>query len=174
MEGGCEDGCVRKQQIKAAQVLSENPTLRKLSTYKVFIYSRILLAPSGSRCHVPSFLPLRKCENKKRKVPPHSPEQNSPRTCRQPTLPSSPLHSTNSPIYTMALRLAASPLALSRSTPSLRLAAAMRPSSSLNARVYFHACKCSLLYFTRKKKHALGIRAGGSQQDGILRNLRDS
>ncbi|KAF9905727.1 membrane anchor subunit of succinate dehydrogenase, Sdh4 [Linnemannia zychae] len=41
----------------------------------------------------------------------------------------------------MALRLAASPLALSRSTPSLRLAAAMRSSSSLNGRVYFHASR---------------------------------
>ncbi|KAF9139566.1 membrane anchor subunit of succinate dehydrogenase, Sdh4 [Mortierella sp. GBA39] len=41
----------------------------------------------------------------------------------------------------MALRLATSPLALSRSTPSVRLAAAMRPSSSLNARVYFHASR---------------------------------
>ena len=55
MEGGCEDGCVRKQQIKAAQVLSENPTSsQKLSTYKVFIYSRMLLAPKRSRCHVRS------------------------------------------------------------------------------------------------------------------------
>ncbi|KAG0202146.1 membrane anchor subunit of succinate dehydrogenase, Sdh4 [Mortierella sp. GBA30] len=41
----------------------------------------------------------------------------------------------------MALRLAASPLAMSRSTPSLRLAAALRSSSSLNGRVYFHASR---------------------------------
>ncbi|KAG0044748.1 membrane anchor subunit of succinate dehydrogenase, Sdh4 [Gryganskiella cystojenkinii] len=41
----------------------------------------------------------------------------------------------------MALRLAASPLALSRSTPSIRLAAALRSSSSLNGRVYFHASR---------------------------------
>ncbi|KAG9327822.1 hypothetical protein KVV02_000268 [Mortierella alpina] len=41
----------------------------------------------------------------------------------------------------MALRLAVSPLAISRSTPSLRLAAALRSSSSLNGRVYFHASR---------------------------------
>ncbi|KAF8927731.1 CybS-domain-containing protein [Dissophora ornata] len=41
----------------------------------------------------------------------------------------------------MALRLAASPLAMSRSTPSLRMAAALRSSTSLNARVYFHASR---------------------------------
>ncbi|KAG0249816.1 membrane anchor subunit of succinate dehydrogenase, Sdh4 [Mortierella polycephala] len=41
----------------------------------------------------------------------------------------------------MALRLAASQLAMSRSTPSLRLASALRSSSSLNGRVYFHASR---------------------------------
>ncbi|KAF9197237.1 membrane anchor subunit of succinate dehydrogenase, Sdh4 [Haplosporangium sp. Z 27] len=41
----------------------------------------------------------------------------------------------------MALRLAASPMAMSRSTASFRLASAMRASPSLNARVYFHASR---------------------------------
>ncbi|KAI7832236.1 CybS-domain-containing protein [Gamsiella multidivaricata] len=41
----------------------------------------------------------------------------------------------------MALRLAASPLAMGRSTPALRLAASLRSSASLNGRVYFHASR---------------------------------
>ncbi|KAG0318373.1 membrane anchor subunit of succinate dehydrogenase, Sdh4 [Dissophora globulifera] len=41
----------------------------------------------------------------------------------------------------MALRLTASPLAMSRSTASFRLAAAMRTSSPLATRVYFHASR---------------------------------
>ncbi|KAF9345994.1 membrane anchor subunit of succinate dehydrogenase, Sdh4 [Mortierella sp. AD094] len=41
----------------------------------------------------------------------------------------------------MALRLAASPMAMSRSTASFRLASAIRASPSLNARVYFHASR---------------------------------
>lgn len=180
MEGGCEDGCVRKQQIKAAQVLSENPTTSQNYRRTRYSFARECCSLRGDRAVTCLHsLPLRKCENKKRKSPSIPPEQNSPRTCRQPTLPSSPLHSTNSLIYTMALRLAASPLALSRSTPSLRLAAAMRPSSSLNARVYFHACKYSLLYFTWKRKHrALGNRSrritAGWYPQGVTRRLKVS
>ncbi|KAF9922756.1 membrane anchor subunit of succinate dehydrogenase, Sdh4 [Linnemannia zychae] len=41
----------------------------------------------------------------------------------------------------MALRLAASPLALTRSASSFRLAAAMRASTSMHGRVYFHATR---------------------------------
>ncbi|KAI1293443.1 membrane anchor subunit of succinate dehydrogenase, Sdh4 [Mortierella claussenii] len=40
----------------------------------------------------------------------------------------------------MALRLA-SPLAMSRAAPSFRMAAALRSSTSLNTRVYFHASR---------------------------------
>ncbi|KAF9433388.1 membrane anchor subunit of succinate dehydrogenase, Sdh4 [Entomortierella beljakovae] len=41
----------------------------------------------------------------------------------------------------MALRLAASPMAMSRSTASFRVASALRVSSPMNARVYFHASR---------------------------------
>lgn len=47
---------------------------------------------------------------------------------------------------TMALRLAASPLAISRSSP--RIVAALRASSSTHSRVYFHACTCKKHTYT--------------------------
>ncbi|KAF9903197.1 membrane anchor subunit of succinate dehydrogenase, Sdh4 [Lobosporangium transversale] len=43
----------------------------------------------------------------------------------------------------MALRLAASPLAMSRSNASFRMATALRSSTALNTRVYFHASRSS-------------------------------
>ncbi|KAF9102700.1 membrane anchor subunit of succinate dehydrogenase, Sdh4 [Mortierella sp. AM989] len=43
----------------------------------------------------------------------------------------------------MALRLVASPMAMSRSTASFRLASAIRASPSMNARVYFHATRAA-------------------------------
>ncbi|KAF9899656.1 membrane anchor subunit of succinate dehydrogenase, Sdh4 [Lobosporangium transversale] len=41
----------------------------------------------------------------------------------------------------MALRLATSPLAMSRSSPAIRLATSLRSSTSLNGRIYFHASR---------------------------------